>query len=69
MHSSTLPFHLQLPREVPFAVDLHTLTTVVFATLPDRRARRGVRYSLAPFLAFAVCAKLAGHRCIAALAD
>lgn len=68
MHSTTLPFTLHLPTDVPFAVDLHALTAV-FATLPDRRARRGVRYPLAPLLTLAVCAKLAGHRRIAALAD
>lgn len=68
MHSTTLPFHLQLPTDVPFAFDLHALSAV-FACLPDRRARRGIRYPLAPFLALAVCAKLAGHTHIAALAD
>lgn len=68
MYSSTLPFSLQLPTDVPFAVDLHALTTVL-ATLPDRRARRGVRYPLAPLLTLAVCAKLAGHSRIAALAE
>jgi predicted transposase YbfD/YdcC len=68
MHSTTLPFHLQLPTDVPFAFDLHALSAV-FTGLPDRRARRGIRYPLAPFLALAVCAKLAGHTRIAALAD
>lgn len=67
MYSSTLPFSLQLSTDVPFAVDLHALTAV-FAALPDRRARRGVRYPLAPLLTLAVCAKLAGHSRIAALA-
>ncbi len=68
MHSSTLPFQLQLPTEVPFALDLHALTAAL-AGLVDQRARRGVRYPLAPLLALAVCAKLAGHSRITALAD
>ena len=68
MHSTTLPFRLQLPTDVPFAFDLHALAAV-FAALPDQRARRGIRYPLAPLLALAVCAKLAGHSRIAALAD
>lgn len=68
MYSSTLPFTLQLPTDVPFAFDLHALTATL-ATLPDRRARRGVRYPLAPLLALVVCAKLAGHSRLQALAQ
>lgn len=68
MHSTTRPFHLQLPTDVPFAFDLHALTTAL-AEVADRRARRGVRYPLAPLLALAVCAKLAGHSRITALAQ
>lgn len=68
MHSSTLPFRLQLPIDVPFAIDLHALTTAL-AALPDRRARRGIRYPLAPLLVLAVCAKLAGHSRITELAE
>jgi predicted transposase YbfD/YdcC len=41
----------------------------VFETLVDRRDPRGVRYPLAPLLALAVCAKLAGHSRITALAE
>lgn len=67
MYSSTLPFQVQLPAEVPFVFDLHALAAV-FATLPDRRARRGRRYPLAPLLVLAVCAKLAGHSRLEALA-
>jgi hypothetical protein len=54
MRSTTFPFRLQLPTDVPFAFDLHALTAV-FAALPDQRARRGIRYPLAPLLALAVC--------------
>jgi predicted transposase YbfD/YdcC len=68
MHSSTLPFCLQLPAEIPFAFDIQALTASL-ATLPDLRDPRGVRYPLAPMLALAVCAKLAGHSRLEALAD
>lgn len=68
MHASTLPFGLQLPADLPFAFDIQALTAS-FATLPDLRDPRGVRYPLAPMLALAVCAKLAGHSRLEALAD
>jgi len=68
MHSNTLPFRLQLPTEVPFALDVHALTAAL-AGLVDQRARRGGRSPLAPLLALAVCAKLAGHSRITALAE
>ncbi len=68
MHSTTLPFTLQVPPEVPFAFSLQALSTRL-TTLVDQRKRRGVRYPLAPLLALAVCAKLAGHSRLAALAD
>ncbi len=68
MHSTTLPFSLHLSADVPFAFDLQALTSS-FAALPDLRDPRGVRYPLAPMLVLAVCAKLAGHSRIEALAD
>lgn len=52
---------------MPCAFDLQALTTAL-AEVADRRARRGVRYPLAPLLALAVCAKLAGQSRITALA-
>lgn len=68
MHSSTLPFRLQLPSDVPFVFDLQALIAA-FTALPDRRSRRGIRYPLAPLLALAVCAKLAGHSRLHAMAQ
>ena len=43
MHSSTFPFSLQLPTDVPFAFDLHALT-VALAHLPD--AARDVAFAI-----------------------
>lgn len=68
MNSSTLPVPVQLPAEVPFIFDVQALA-IHLQTLVDQRARRGVRYPLAPLLALAVCAKLAGYSRIEALAD
>lgn len=68
MHSTTLPFMLQLPPDLPCVLDLHALAAH-FKTLVDHRHRRGIRYPLAPLLALAVCAKLAGYSRITALAE
>lgn len=68
MNSTTLPSLLQLPTDVPFAFSLQALAAHLH-TVPDRRKRRGVRYPLAPLLALAIVAKLAGHSRLAALAD
>ncbi|HEX6288719.1 MAG TPA: ISAs1 family transposase [Herpetosiphonaceae bacterium] len=68
MHSTTLPFTLPLPADLPCVVDLRALAAHL-ASLVDHRDPRGVRYPLAPLLTLAVCAKLAGHRRITALAD
>lgn len=68
MHSTTLPFTLQLSADVPFAFDVQALAAAL-DPLPDLRDPRGVRYPLAPMLALAVCAKLAGHSRVEALAD
>ena len=68
MHSTTLPFTLQLPTDLPFAFSVQALAPTLHA-LRDQRDPRGVRYPLAPLLALAVCAKLAGHSRLEALAD
>lgn len=68
MHSTILPFGLPLPSDLPCAFDLGALTST-FEALVDQRDPRGVRYPLAPLLALAVCAKLAGHSRITALAE
>jgi predicted transposase YbfD/YdcC len=68
MHSTTLPFTLQLPADLPFAFSLHALMEQ-FATLTDQRTPRGVRYPLPSLLAIAVLAKLAGANRVEAVAD
>lgn len=68
MHSTPLPFAVPLPTDLPCAFDLGALAAH-FTTLVDQRDPRGVRYPLAPLLALAVCAKLAGHSRLAAIAD
>lgn len=67
MDSSIFPFPLQLPANLPFAFNLQALHACL-STLVDRRARRGVRYPLAPLLTLAVCAKLAGQSRLESLA-
>jgi hypothetical protein len=54
-----LPFEVVLPNE-PVAVDLTRLYQRLH-TLPDRRARRGVRYPLPMLLVIAILAKLTGQ--------
>lgn len=68
MYSSTLPFDLQLPADVPFAFSVQALADH-FTSLVDQRNARGRRYPLAPLLALAVCAKLAGQSRLTALAE
>jgi hypothetical protein len=68
MHTTTILFAVQLPAEVPFAFPLTQLARLL-TTLVDRRARRGVRYPLAPLLTIAVVAKLAGQSRLEPLAD
>lgn len=68
MYSTTLPFRIDLPAEVPFAFSLQTLIDRLH-TLADQRDPRGVRYPLAAMLAIAVLAKLAGVSRVEALAD
>jgi predicted transposase YbfD/YdcC len=68
MDSTTWPFALQLPADLPFAFSLQALAAHL-QQVPDRRKRRGRRYPLAPLLALAVVAKLAGYSRLEALAD
>lgn len=68
MHSTTLPFAVPLPADLPCAFDL-TALAAHFTSLVDHRDPRGVRYPLAPLLTLAVCAKLAGHSRLTAIAD
>ena len=68
MQSTTIPFRVQLPDEVPFAFSIHALAERL-ATLTDKRKRRGVRYPLAVLLTLAVLAKLAGQSRLEPIAD
>lgn len=68
MYSTTLPFAITLPADVPFAFRLQTLRDRL-QTLVDHRDRRGVRYPLAAMFTIAVLAKLAGASRVEALAD
>ncbi len=68
MHSTTLPFAVSLPADVPFAFSLHALAAHL-QTVPDRRERRGLRYPLPVQLTHAVVAKLAGQSRVEAIAD
>jgi predicted transposase YbfD/YdcC len=68
MHTTTIPFAVQLPTDVPFAFPITQLAHLL-TTLVDRRARRGIRYPLAPLLTIAVLAKLAGQSRLEPLAD
>jgi predicted transposase YbfD/YdcC len=67
MYATTLAFELLLPDE-PVALDLTSLY-VQLQALPDRRARRGVRYPLPMLLLIALLAKLSGHHQVRAIAD
>jgi predicted transposase YbfD/YdcC len=64
---NTLPLTTQLGDE-PFAFPLQALLTHL-ATIPETRQPRGLRYPLAPLLALAVLAKLAGYPTLRAIAD
>ncbi len=68
MDSTTWPFTLALPSDIPCAFSLHALAAHLH-TVPDRRKRRGRRYPLPVLLTLAVVAKLAGHSRLEALAD
>ena len=60
MHSTTLPFAVPLPADMPFAVSLTALAHHL-QTVPDRRNPRGLRYPLPVLLALAVLATCAGQ--------
>lgn len=66
MDRTTLLFDL-LPDE-PLALDLSTLHARLHS-VPDQRARRGVRYPLPLLLTIAVLAKLSGHHQVRAMAE
>jgi predicted transposase YbfD/YdcC len=68
MHTTTIPFAIQLPCDVPFAFSLTELAAHL-ALLPDLRKRRGVRYPLSMLLTIAVLAKLAGQSRLEPIAD
>ncbi len=68
MQSTTCPFVVPLDPTIPCVVDLHALA-MHLACVPDRRAKRGVRYPLAVLLTIAVLAKLAGYTTPEAIAD
>ena len=68
MHSTTAPFAVPLPADVPFAFSLHALAAHLTA-LVDQRKPRGIRYPLVPLLTIALLAKLSGHSRVEAIAD
>ena len=68
MDSTTIPFTIQLPSEMPFAFSLQALAERL-QTLTDRRKARGIRYPLDVLLLTAVLAKLSGHSRLEALAE
>ena len=68
MYSTTIPFDLQLPDEVPFAFSVQALANHLEG-LTDRRKRRGLRYPLTMLLSLAVLAKLSGHSRLEPMAD
>lgn len=68
MDSTTLPFTIQLPDDLPFVFSLQALAER-FQRLTDKRKPRGIRYPLDVLLVVAVLAKLSGHSRLEALAD
>ncbi len=60
MDSTTLPFAVPLPPDVPFAFSLQALASHL-QVVPDHRKPRGRRYPLPVLLALAVLAKCAGQ--------
>ncbi len=67
MDRTTLAFDLVLPNE-PMMLDL-TQLYVHLQALPDRRARRGVRYPLPMLLRIALLAKLSGQHQVRSIAE
>ena len=68
MDSTTIPFTVQLPDDVPFAFSLQSLIERL-QTLTDKRQARGIRYQLDVLLLIAVLARLAGYCHIEPMAD
>ncbi len=68
MDSTTIPFSIQLPEEMPFAFSLQALAERL-QTLTDKRKPRGIRYPLDVLLLVAVLARLAGYSRLEPMAD
>jgi predicted transposase YbfD/YdcC len=68
MDSTTIPFTIQLPHDMPFAFSLQALAERL-QTLSDKRDARGIRYPLDVLLLVAVLARLAGYTRLEPLAD
>jgi hypothetical protein len=68
MDSTTIPFEIQLPDDLPFIFSLQALTERL-ALLTDKRKARGIRYPLEVLLLVAVLAKLSGHSRVEPMAD
>lgn len=68
MDSTTIPFEIQLPADMPFAFSLQTLSERL-QTLTDKRKPRGVRYPLDVLLLVAILARLAGYTRLEPMAD
>jgi predicted transposase YbfD/YdcC len=68
MDSTTIPFTIQLPEDVPFAFSLQSLIERL-QTLTDKRKARGIRYQLDVLVLIAVLARLAGYCRVEPMAD
>jgi predicted transposase YbfD/YdcC len=68
MDSTTIPFTIQLPEEIPFVFSLQALVERL-QTLTDKRKARGIRYPLDVLLLVAVLARLAGESRLEPMAD
>lgn len=68
MDSTTIPFTIQLPEELPFVFSLQALAERL-QTLTDKRKARGIRYPLDVLLLMAVLARLAGESRLEPMAD
>jgi predicted transposase YbfD/YdcC len=68
MDSTTIPFTIRLPEEMPFVFSLQALSERL-QTLTDKRKARGLRYPLDVLLLVAVLARLAGESRLEPMAD
>jgi predicted transposase YbfD/YdcC len=68
MDSTTIPFTIQLPEELPVVFSLQPLLERL-QTLTDKRKARGIRYPLDVLLLVAVLARLAGASRLEPMAD